>query len=100
MTDQTLLDQLLVVEDELRFMLITSGATLSLLEESHISDSIKIGEEGSQHQILIQAKISEHPKCVRCWHHRPEVSQSEVHPELCGRCIDNIDGSGEKRQYA
>jgi isoleucyl-tRNA synthetase len=100
LADQTLLDQLLVVEDELRFMLITSDATLSLLDESHASDSITIGEEGSHHKILIQAQASEHAKCIRCWHHRPEVSESEKHPELCGRCIDNIDGSGEKRQYA
>lgn len=39
-------------------------------------------------------------KCVRCWHIRPDVGAHAVHTELCGRCIDNIDGSGEVRQYA
>ena len=39
-------------------------------------------------------------KCVRCWHIRPDVGTHAVHTELCGRCIDNIDGSGEVRQYA
>jgi isoleucyl-tRNA synthetase len=100
LADQALLEELQVVNDELRFMLITSGATLSLLDDSHAADSVTIGEEGDQHRIFIQAQTSEHGKCVRCWHHRPEVSTNLVHPELCGRCIDNIDGSGEKRQYA
>ncbi len=39
-------------------------------------------------------------KCVRCWHIRPDVGTHAVHTKLCGRCIDNIDGSGEVRQYA
>jgi isoleucyl-tRNA synthetase len=81
-------------------MLITSDATLSLLGDSHASDSITIGSEGNQNSILIQAQSSEHGKCVRCWHHRPEVSSNPAHPELCGRCIVNIDGSGEERLYA
>jgi isoleucyl-tRNA synthetase len=98
--DQTLFDQLQTVEDELRFMLITSSATLFLLDNSHAANSVSIGEEGNQHQILIQAQTSEHAKCVRCWHHRPEVSSNPAHPELCGRCIVNIDGSGEERLYA
>jgi len=100
LADQTLLDQLQTVANELRFMLITSDATLSLLDEAHLADSVTIGEEGNQHRILIQAQTSDHAKCVRCWHHRPEVNTSEVHPELCGRCIENVDGSGENRQYA
>ena len=100
LVDQTLFDQLQIVKDELRFMLITSDATLSLLDQSQESNSVTIGEEGNQHHILIQAQASEHGKCVRCWHHRPEVSSNQTHPDLCGRCIENIDGSGENRQYA
>jgi isoleucyl-tRNA synthetase len=43
---------------------------------------------------------SEHEKCARCWHHREEVGTIEAHPELCQRCVDNVDGDGEERLYA
>jgi isoleucyl-tRNA synthetase len=38
-------------------------------------------------------------KCVRCWHHRPDVGAHAAHPELCGRCVENIDGAGETRRW-
>lgn len=100
LVDQPLLDQLQVINDELRFMLITSDATLSLLDDSQAGTSVSIGDDANQYRILVQASTSEYEKCVRCWHHRPEVGSHQQHPELCGRCIDNIDGNGEKRQYA
>ncbi|MFT5995538.1 MAG: isoleucyl-tRNA synthetase, partial [Glaciecola sp.] len=34
------------------------------------------------------------------WHHKPEVGIDPKHPELCNRCIDNVDGKGEVRHYA
>ena len=43
---------------------------------------------------------SAHAKCARCWHCREDVGVSPEHPELCGRCIDNISGEGEVRHYA
>lgn len=84
--DATLIEQLSIFGDELRFALITSEANLAPLNK------------GSS--FAIEAIASEHAKCVRCWHHRPEVGGDDQHPELCGRCIDNIDGEGEKRLYA
>jgi len=30
----------------------------------------------------------------------PDVGSFEEHPELCGRCISNVDGDGEARLYA
>ena len=81
--DDALIEQLSIFGDELRFALITSDASLN-------KDS----------SFAVQAIASEHEKCVRCWHHRPEVGSHDKHPELCGRCIDNVDGEGEKRQYA
>ena len=38
-------------------------------------------------------------KCVRCWHHRPDVGTHASHPELCGRCVANVDGPGEVRHW-
>ena len=48
----------------------------------------------------IRVAASSHAKCVRCWHRREDVGASEQHPELCGRCVQNVDGSGETRLYA
>ncbi|MCP4491194.1 MAG: isoleucine--tRNA ligase [Gammaproteobacteria bacterium] len=90
--DQQLIDQLAILGDELRFVLITSEARLALLD-----DTVK---QTANSSITVQVKPSEHTKCVRCWHHRPEVGSNDQHPELCDRCIDNVDGGGEKRQYA
>jgi len=28
------------------------------------------------------------------------VTKHDAHPELCGRCIENIDGDGEQREFA
>jgi isoleucyl-tRNA synthetase len=39
-------------------------------------------------------------KCVRCWHRLEDVGTHAAHPELCGRCVSNIDGPGEVRRYA
>ena len=28
------------------------------------------------------------------------VGDSDEHPELCGRCVENVAGSGEQRSFA
>ena len=94
--DQAMLNQLSVISDELRFVLITSEAKLAPLDDTR-GESIKLNNGST---IAIQAAPSEHEKCVRCWHHRPEVGNDDKHPELCARCIDNVDGDGEPRHHA
>ena len=94
--DQKLLDQFRAISEELRFVLITSEVKLALLQDTNSAQAIKLANG----TIAIEASPSEHAKCVRCWHHRVEVGQNDSHPQLCGRCIDNIDGDGEKRLYA
>ncbi len=81
--------------DELKFVLITSKA--SLFEESDKPADAKVTSVNGLH-IVVTA--SQQARCDRCWHQTPEVGQNETHPELCGRCIDNVDGDGEQRQYA
>jgi isoleucyl-tRNA synthetase len=39
-------------------------------------------------------------KCPRCWHHREDIGVDADHPELCQRCVDNVVGDGEVRQFA
>ena len=82
--------------DELRFVLITSDARLHDAEKRPAD--AKPAEE--MDGLWIAAAPSAHPKCVRCWHRRPDIGRVAVHPELCERCVDNIDGSGESREYA
>lgn len=81
--------------DELRFVLITSAATLAPLAQAE-ADSVETEVSG----LRLKVVKSSYAKCGRCWHHRPDVGQSAAHPELCGRCIDNIEGEGEVRHYA
>jgi isoleucyl-tRNA synthetase len=95
--DQSLINKLQVISDELRFVLITSEASLAPLTDLKDAETIQLGAE---HEIAVQATASKHVKCVRCWHHRQEVGSDANHPELCGRCIDNVDGDGEQRLYA
>ncbi|MEH6651032.1 MAG: isoleucine--tRNA ligase [Motiliproteus sp.] len=85
---------LLRLGDELRFVLITSGVTIAPLEEA--SDAV----ETELSNLKVKVGLSEHSKCARCWHLREDVGTHAAHPELCGRCIDNVDGSGEQRSYA
>jgi isoleucyl-tRNA synthetase len=95
--DQGLIDELQSIGDELRFVLITSDAVLAPITDLDNAEPVDIGTD---HKIVVQAQASKHTKCVRCWHHRPDVGSHTEHPELCGRCIDNIDGEGERRLYA
>ncbi|ROU00644.1 isoleucine--tRNA ligase [Marinobacter sp. R17] len=80
--------------DELRFVLITSEATVATIAEA--GDAEQTGLEGLRVRVVPTA----HAKCDRCWHHREDVGQHADHPKLCGRCIENIEGEGEKRAFA
>jgi isoleucyl-tRNA synthetase len=88
---------LALLEQELRFVLITSDANVHALEDS--ADATRF-DLSNQEQIALTINKSSHQKCARCWHLRPDVGDHEQHPELCGRCVDNIDGDGETRRYA
>ena len=95
--EQALLEQLQAVGDELRFVMITSSASLAPLGDTGADDVVTLR---SGHKVRVLAEPSSHPKCVRCWHHRADVGSHEQHPELCGRCVENVDGEGEKRRFA
>jgi isoleucyl-tRNA synthetase len=80
--------------DELRFVLITSDARLHDVSAKP-EDAVEVMEN-----LWVKVGASSAQKCVRCWHHRVDVGSYSDHPELCGRCIENIEGAGEGRQYA
>ena len=84
--------------DELRFVLITSYAMVYPIEDAPESCESHALESGEK--ISISVEKSAHKKCSRCWHLREDVGTHSKHPELCGRCIDNVDGEGETRRHA
>ncbi len=95
--DDELIRQLEVIAEELRFVMITSTATLAPLAEVPGNEILTLGND---RRLSVAAEVSKHAKCVRCWHHRAEVGSHGEHPELCARCIDNVDGDGEERSFA
>jgi isoleucyl-tRNA synthetase len=50
--------------------------------------------------VWIEVVPSTQPKCVRCWHLRSDVGIDPRHPELCARCVLNVEGPGEERRFA
>ncbi|MDX9874232.1 MAG: isoleucine--tRNA ligase [Spongiibacteraceae bacterium] len=92
--DGALQQRLQALGEELRFVLITSVAEVRPLAE---------GEEATATDLpalRVAVRRTEAAKCARCWHHRPEVGTLPNHPELCSRCLDNVEGDGETRQFA
>jgi len=91
---QSIYDELASFGDELRFLFITSDAMIDNLDNVD-NEAIKVNDD-----LYLLVKKSEHKKCVRCWHHREDVGAVNDHPELCGRCVENVSGNGEKRKFA
>ncbi|REG81207.1 isoleucine--tRNA ligase [Marinomonas pollencensis] len=94
--DDALQATLARLDDELRFVLISSDVKVLPLAQAG-EDAVATDLDG----LKVVVTLSSNAKCVRCWHHRPEVGQRSEHPELCDRCISNLpDGEGEQRLYA
>jgi len=89
------------VADELRFFFITSRldlADLDALPDPQGRTDV-VGVELDDGQAWVGARPSEAHKCIRCWHYRHDVGTHAEHPEICGRCIENVDGGGEARRW-
>lgn len=89
---RALLDKL---GDELRFVLITSSAAVL-----PVADKPEAAVQTEVSGLYVSVVCSRHQKCQRCWHRCEDVGSVSVHPEICARCVDNVDGSGEHREYA
>ncbi len=87
--------------DELRFVFITSSANVLTPSEflpPELSGSQAVATTDIKPGVVIVT--SGNDKCLRCWHKRADVGQNAEHPELCGRCVINVDGPGEMRVFA
>lgn len=92
--DDSLKSKLDALEDELRFVLITSQAVVKPMAEK-TDEALETEISG----LAIHIAASAHEKCQRCWHRREDVNQNPSYPNVCGRCVENLNG-GEKRVYA
>ena len=72
--------------DDLRFVMITSAA--------------RVQESPTATEVSVAVLPSTHPKCARCWHYRADVGSNSEHQAICGRCVSNLFGEGEKRFHA
>lgn len=82
-------------ENELRFILIASRVDI-LPWTARPTEAVVNEEQG----IAVLVKATAAAKCVRCWHRLDDVGTHDAHPELCGRCIDNVTGHDEQRLFA
>jgi isoleucyl-tRNA synthetase len=71
------------LEDDLKFVFITSAITLEAAEQLSTT-------------VLPSSAI----KCERCWHYRDDVGTDPAYPTICGRCTSNLFGAGEVRRFA
>ncbi|MEJ7929215.1 isoleucine--tRNA ligase [Ramlibacter sp. AN1015] len=69
--------------EDLKFVFITSGVTLAAGDA-----------------LAIEARPATDAKCERCWHWREDVGRDPAHPTICGRCVTNLFGAGERREHA
>ncbi|MGJ8484426.1 isoleucine--tRNA ligase [Pseudoalteromonas sp. SYSU M81236] len=92
---EELSSKLAALGDELRFVLLTSGVTV---------ETVTAQPEGTQATeidgLFIKVAATTAEKCERCWHYCDDVGAEPAHPEICGRCVSNVDGDGEQRQFA
>lgn len=91
-----LAEQLRALGNELRFVLLTSAAS--------VADYASAPAQAVQSELIGELKVLLHKaagkKCPRCWHYTTDTGHSAEHPELCQRCVNNVTGHGEQRDYA
>ncbi|HDR1546312.1 TPA: isoleucine--tRNA ligase [Pasteurella multocida] len=77
------------LQNELRFVLLTSKAEVKPLADADVA-------EGEVKGFAVKVVRSANHKCPRCWHY----SDSKDAESLCSRCDENVNGQGEVRQFA
>lgn len=109
--DAALKAKLDLLKEELRFVLITSSATVLMSDVSAKLDLVA-GESAVVTNAVVDYIPTEMPglalkivatanaKCERCWHRCADVNINSEYPGLCGRCVENVAGPGEMRFYA
>ena len=90
--DVQIMSALTKLDDELRFVLLTSQAIVKPLEQAP-ANAIQ-SELGG---LKIELTKAQGEKCPRCWHY---TQDNDPTTHLCKRCESNIHGQGETRHFA
>ena len=85
--------------DELRFFFITSELTLDDIGNAPPEAAPVESMQTENRFASVSVRKTDNAKCIRCWHYRPDVGSNPAHPEICGRCVSNIEGPGEDRRW-
>ena len=84
--------------EELRFFLITSQARVHRLDAPPPQGAAPAVNTGCA-DVWLSVKPTHEAKCVRCWQRRADVGANAAHPQLCARCVINVEGPGEERHF-
>jgi isoleucyl-tRNA synthetase len=100
----SMFESLAKLGEELRFVLITSSATLQPMSAAP-ADNVALDEQADSDteatvELVVDVSAATGTKCVRCWHIRDDIGTDSAHPEICARCVTNVSGDGEVRHYA
>ncbi|MFQ1019576.1 isoleucine--tRNA ligase [Gilliamella sp. CG13] len=90
--DDQIATALAKLENELRFVLLTSQASVKPLD-SATQQAVQSDIAG----LKIELTKAKGDKCPRCWHY---TIDNEPTTHLCKRCEENIHGKGEVRHFA
>jgi len=67
-----------------------------LLAQILIVSEVKLAKRES---LQIVVSKTSHPKCARCWRHRPTVGASKAHPDLCDRCESVVEANKSRAAH-
>jgi isoleucyl-tRNA synthetase len=90
--DEAIANALTKLENELRFVLLTSQASVKPLQTAP-ENAVQSDIQG----LKIELAKAQGDKCPRCWHY---TTDNEPTTHLCKRCEQNIHGNGEVRHFA
>jgi isoleucyl-tRNA synthetase len=103
------LDAILAIELPKGFPLPQTlpGGSVPLFEELFITSGVLVGPQAkafgeplvthhpeTQGGLVVHALRSPHPKCERCWKHKPEVGKAHSSLMVCARCLEELGQVG------
>lgn len=80
-------------EDELYQVLNSLGQDLKF---AYMVSKVSL-HKGAENTVAVV--VSQDAKCERCWHYDENIGSVAEHPTICPRCVENVAGAGEIRQF-
>lgn len=80
-------------EDELYQVLDSIGQDLKF---AYMVSKVTL-HKGDENTVTVV--VSQNAKCERCWHYDENIGTIVEHPTICPRCVENVAGAGEIRQF-